>query len=310
VRYTVSLILGTLAASGCKGPTEPTTAPGAAPSVLTIDTTATPSLKPLPVLGPPLTGTDTLPRLLESPTQGMVRKTVHIDGGVFRGDPETIDAIDGAYVNRLDLLSACPDGTTVEGWFRNGTLVAARAPINGRPFVVGLFRGSVSGWFDFEGMGMDGVFRSRPVAGSRITSRYGLRFHPVDKRESKHQGTDYGAPTGTPIHVTATGRISTLANDAGAGLHIVVDHASGQTRYFHMSATAQGVKKGAVVQAGDVIGFVGTTGKSTGPHLHYELRYAGLAIDAAARIPRGQTALGPSERSVHQKTLTKILEIR
>ena len=310
VRYTFCLVLGTLVSSGCDDNGQATnhTDPSAL-SNLTIDTSTTPSLKPLPVLGPPIPE-GVLPTAHGSSTQGVARKTIRIDGGVFAGDPGIVDAIDAAFLNRLDLLATCPDGSIVEGWFRDGTLVAARAPINGRPFVVGMFHGTVHGWFDFEGMGMDGVFRSRPVAGSRITSRYGLRFHPVDKRESKHQGTDYGAPIGTPILVTALGRVTTLANDASAGIHIVVDHISGQTRYFHMSATADGLKKGAVVQAGDIIGFVGTTGKSTGPHLHYELRYAGLAIDAAARIPRGQTALGPVERSAHQKTLTQILEIR
>jgi murein DD-endopeptidase MepM/ murein hydrolase activator NlpD len=75
-----------------------------------------------------------------------------------------------------------------------------------------------------------------------------------------------------------------------------------------MNEFAPGLKKGDVVAAGQLIGYVGTTGKSTGPHLHYELRYGGLAVDAPATIPRGETALGPSEKSIHQRNLTRILE--
>lgn len=232
-----------------------------------------------------------------------------IRGGLLTGAAaDIIDAVDAAFVGRLDLLALLNEGDQVIGWQRNGIVVAAAAPLGGRVFEVARFDdASNHGWFDASGMGMDGTFRSRPVNASRITSRYGLRFHPVDKEMRLHKGTDYGAAVGTPIFSTAAGIVSTITEDSSAGKHIKLTHTGGaETLYLHMSASAAGLSKGATVTAGQLIGYVGTTGKSTGPHLHYEQRYAGVAVDATRMIPKGLTALGPSQMSQHLAFLNSL----
>jgi hypothetical protein len=230
------------------------------------------------------------------------------DGILVGASPEVIDAIDAAFVARLDLLAILHDGDIVRAWVAaEDRVVAAAAPIGGGIMRIARFDGAVHGWFDEQGMGMDGAFRARPVYASRITSRYGVRFHPVDKRSSLHKGTDYGAVLGTPVHVTAAGVIETATQDASAGKHIRVRHAGrAQTLYLHLSAFAADIGPGVRVEADQVIGFVGTTGKSTGPHLHYELRFAGVPVDAPRMIPRGLTALGLTELRQHQAFLATL----
>ncbi len=118
-----------------------------------------------------------------------------------------------------------------------------------------------------------------PVAGI-ITSRFGPRFHPLSGQWRSHQGVDVAAGEGTPVIATANGLVSNAGWAGGYGLLVSLDHPSGwQTRYGHMSRL--NVRPGQAVMAGDVIGFVGSTGRSTGPHLHYEIRRNGHAIDPA-----------------------------
>ena len=118
-----------------------------------------------------------------------------------------------------------------------------------------------------------------PVNGTK-TSDFGPRMHPVLRQMRNHNGVDWGAPTGTPIHAAADGTIALAGNGGGYGNVVYIDHSEGrQTRYAHMNAFADGIRTGSVVKAGDVIGYVGTTGRSTGPHLHFELRVHGNPVD-------------------------------
>ncbi len=117
-----------------------------------------------------------------------------------------------------------------------------------------------------------------PLAGSVITSSFGMRKHPVLGGKRKHSGIDLAAPTGTPIYATADGIISRADWFSSYGLFISIEHgASLQTRYAHLSRLA--VAAGDNVKKGDLIGYVGSTGRSTGPHLHYEVRVDGLAVN-------------------------------
>lgn len=120
-----------------------------------------------------------------------------------------------------------------------------------------------------------------PVTG-RLTSGFGPRYHPIHGGQRYHSGIDVAAPTGSPIRATSDGVISAAGWAGGYGLLVAVNHGAGmETRYAHMSAT--NVSVGQQVRRGDVIGFVGSTGDSTGPHVHYEVRRNGLAIDPLAR---------------------------
>lgn len=118
-----------------------------------------------------------------------------------------------------------------------------------------------------------------PVKGV-LTSKFGMRFHPIKKTERLHAGVDWAAPTGTPIRAAFSGKVTYKDVRGGYGNFIELTHKDGITsRYAHMHEYADGVEKGSVVQAGDLIGYVGTTGLSTGPHLHFEIRQRGEPAD-------------------------------
>ena len=137
-----------------------------------------------------------------------------------------------------------------------------------------------SGYYDTEGhiLGSNGSFK--PVKNARMSSGFGYRIHPVLKRKLLHKGTDFAAPTGTPIYAAADGKIDFLGRNGGYGKHIRIVHdKSTRTSYSHMSRYAKGLKKGSKVEAGQVIGYVGSTGRSTGPHLHFEVHKNGKAVD-------------------------------
>ena len=117
-----------------------------------------------------------------------------------------------------------------------------------------------------------------PVEGTRLTSDFGMRYHPVLGGRRGHKGIDLAGPVGTPIHATADGVISKAEWFSSYGLYVSLEHGGEiQTRYGHMSRL--NVFAGQRVRKGDVIGYIGTTGRSTGPHLHYEVRISGVAVN-------------------------------
>ena len=117
-----------------------------------------------------------------------------------------------------------------------------------------------------------------PLADSRLTSDYGMRTHPVLGGRRNHNGVDLAAPTGTPIYATGDGLISKAGPFSSYGNYVSIEHGGQlQTRYAHMSRIA--VAEGTRVRKGDIIGYVGSTGRSTGPHLHYEVRIAGRSVN-------------------------------
>jgi murein DD-endopeptidase MepM/ murein hydrolase activator NlpD len=117
-----------------------------------------------------------------------------------------------------------------------------------------------------------------PLEGAALTSGFGMRTHPVLGGRRQHRGIDLAAPTGTPVYATADGVVSRADWYSSYGLYISLEHgAAMQTRYAHLSRLA--VAAGDSVKKGDLIGYVGSTGRSTGPHLHYEVRVEGLAVN-------------------------------
>lgn len=117
-----------------------------------------------------------------------------------------------------------------------------------------------------------------PLKDLRMSSGYGMRNHPVLGKRANHKGVDLAAPTGTPVYATADGLVGKAEWFSSYGNYIQIEHGGEmQTRYAHLSGYS--VKAGQRVQKGDLIGYVGSTGRSTGPHLHYEVRIAGDAVD-------------------------------
>ncbi len=117
-----------------------------------------------------------------------------------------------------------------------------------------------------------------PLEGARLSSGYGMRDHPVLRQRRRHHGVDLAAPTGTPVYATADGLVGRADWFSSYGLYISIDHGADlETRYAHLSRLA--VAAGERVKKGDLIGYVGSTGRSTGPHLHYEVRVDGVAVN-------------------------------
>ncbi|MDG6079332.1 M23 family metallopeptidase [Erythrobacter litoralis] len=127
-----------------------------------------------------------------------------------------------------------------------------------------------------------------PVEHARLSSGYGTRTHPVLGRRMGHKGIDLAAPIGTPIYATADGTVSRAGPFSSYGNYVAIEHGGSiQTRYAHMSRIA--VATGATVKKGDIIGYVGSTGRSTGPHLHYEVRVDGEAVNPVPYMIESQT---------------------
>jgi murein DD-endopeptidase MepM/ murein hydrolase activator NlpD len=137
-----------------------------------------------------------------------------------------------------------------------------------------------SGYYDFSGASLKGAFLRTAIKFTRISSRFGMRLHPLHKKWVGHKGVDYAAPTGTPIHATADGTVAFIGQQRGYGNVIILKNFGQYSTVFaHQSRFAPGLHKGDHVQQGQVIGYVGMTGWATGPHLHYEFRIDGTPVD-------------------------------
>ncbi|WP_322999417.1 M23 family metallopeptidase [Castellaniella sp.] len=159
----------------------------------------------------------------------------------------------------------------------------------GKTYSAVWFQGSHDrgGYYDFSGASLKGAFLRTAIKFTRISSRFGMRMHPIHKKWTGHKGVDYAAQSGTPIHATADGTIEFIGQQNGYGNVIILKNfGKYSTLYAHQSRFAKGLKKGDRVQQGQLIGYVGQTGWATGPHLHYEFRINNQPVDPlAADLP-------------------------
>ncbi|MBL4818196.1 MAG: M23 family metallopeptidase [Deltaproteobacteria bacterium] len=173
-----------------------------------------------------------------------------------------------------------------------GRVIAAEYSNSGRIFRGFRFEADehrVRGFYDEEGQSLEGGFLKSPVSLARITSRYGQRFHPVLKRRTKHNGVDYGASRGTPFWSIADGVVLEARYSPTAGRMVRIQHRSGYiTEYFHAHKIASGIRPGVHVKQKQIIGYVGSTGRSTGPHLHFGMMHHKRYVDPGRqRFPAG-----------------------
>ena len=155
---------------------------------------------------------------------------------------------------------------------------------------------SGGGYYSFDGKSLKKAFLKSPLEFSRISSGFGMRTHPIVGKWKQHKGTDFAAPTGTPIRAAGDGVIDFAGKQGGYGNVVVIKHwANYSTAYAHMSRFGAGIRKGSKVSQGDVIGYVGSTGWSTGAHLHYEFRVAGEAKDPNKMNIQAQAPLTVAE---------------
>ncbi|MGJ3231489.1 MAG: peptidoglycan DD-metalloendopeptidase family protein [Oceanicaulis sp.] len=147
------------------------------------------------------------------------------------------------------------------------------------------------GYYTAEGESAQRLLMKMPINGARISSSFGMRFHPVLQTNRAHNGTDFAAPRGTPIMAAGAGVVERANRFGSFGNYIRIQHANGyETAYAHLNGFARGIRAGARVQQGQIIGYVGTTGRSTGPHLHYEVHLNGRPTNPMAlELPGGRT---------------------
>ncbi|MFZ1180454.1 MAG: peptidoglycan DD-metalloendopeptidase family protein [Herbaspirillum sp.] len=150
------------------------------------------------------------------------------------------------------------------------------------------------GYYSFDGKSLKKAFLKSPLAFTRISSGFSMRMHPIRGVWKQHTGVDFAAPTGTPIHASGDGVVDFVGKQNGYGNIIVIRHWNKYaTAYGHMSRFASGMRKGAKVSQGDVIGYVGMTGWATGPHLHYEFRIANVPRNPlSVDVPNAQPLNG------------------
>lgn len=185
-----------------------------------------------------------------------------------------------------------------------GELLYATLVLSGRELPIYRFKdrdGRID-YFNREGESIRRALLRTPVDGVRITSGFGMRKHPILGYSKMHKGVDFGAPTGTPIYAAGDGTVEEAGSKGAYGQYVRIRHNNEiSTAYAHLSRFAKGMRRGARVQQGDVIAYVGSTGRSTGPHLHYEVLKRGQQIDPRSiDLPTGQKLDGRDLREFQQ----------
>ena len=149
-------------------------------------------------------------------------------------------------------------------------------------------------YFDIKGKSITKSLMKTPINGARLSSSFGMRKHPILGYNKMHRGTDFAAPSGTPIMASGSGTVTRARWCGGGGNCVKIKHNSTyETIYAHMKAFAKGIKEGRKVKQGQIIGYVGSTGMSTGPHLHYEVIVNGKKVNSQKlKLPSGKVLRG------------------
>jgi len=183
-------------------------------------------------------------------------------------------------IREKDRFTVLYEETYIEGEkIGNGNIIAAEFVNQGNKYHAVRYTDGVgrTDYYDENGDSVRKAFLRTPVPFSRISSRFGKRKHPVLNRLKMHKGVDYAAPTGTPVKATSDGKIIYRGRKGGYGNTIMIRHAGKySTLYAHLSGYKRGIRNGDKVKQGQIIGYIGSTGLATGPHLHYEFRENGV----------------------------------
>ena len=176
-------------------------------------------------------------------------------------------------------------------FIKSGSILYALMSVNGREISLYKFGSDKEyGYFDINGKSVEKALMKTPINGARLSSPFGMRKHPILGYNKKHLGTDFAAPMGTPIMASGSGTITRAKWCGGGGNCIKIKHNSTyETIYAHMQSFAKGMKVGKKVRQGQIIGYVGSTGMSTGPHLHYEVIVNGKKVNSQTlKLPSGK----------------------
>ena len=170
-------------------------------------------------------------------------------------------------------------------------------------------------YFDIKGKSITKSLMKTPINGARLSSSFGMRKHPILGYNKMHRGTDFAAPSGTPIMASGSGTVTRARWCGGGGNCVKIKHNSSyETIYAHMKSFAKGIKEGRKVKQGQIIGYVGSTGLSTGPHLHYEVIVNGKKVNSQKlKLPSGKILKGNARKEFELKRIKidlKLSELR
>ena len=190
-----------------------------------------------------------------------------------------------------------------------GDIIFANLQISKKDIPIFLYEDSKGSteFFHADGNSVRKSLLKTPVPGARISSKYGMRKHPILGYNKMHKGMDFAAPTGTPIYAAGDGRVDFVGRRGGYGKYIRLRHnGTYSTAYAHLHKYARGMKKGRKVKQGQVIGYVGSTGRSTGPHLHYEILKNGKQVNPARQKFPNKRKLKGNEFKRFEKAMADI----
>ena len=180
-----------------------------------------------------------------------------------------------------------------------GKIIYASMYVNGQEINLYNFKyNNVEEYYDIKGKSITKSLMKTPINGARLSSSFGMRKHPILGYNKMHRGTDFAAPSGTPIMASGSGTVTRARWCGGGGNCVKIKHNSTyETIYAHMKAFAKGIKEGRKVKQGQIIGYVGSTGLSTGPHLHYEVIVNGKKVNSQKlKLPSGKTLKGEERK--------------
>jgi murein DD-endopeptidase MepM/ murein hydrolase activator NlpD len=190
-----------------------------------------------------------------------------------------------------------PDGKPA----KDGNITYARMKLGGRDIALYRYQADPdqpADYFDAKGQSAKGMLMKTPVDGARITSGFGMRFHPILGYTRMHKGIDFGVPIGTPVMAAGSGTIETMGWENGYGNFVLINHGNGyETAYGHLSRFAPGLHKGSPVHQAQVVAYSGMTGMATGPHLHYEIRIDKVQVNPlTVKVADGRLLTGKELR--------------
>ena len=197
-----------------------------------------------------------------------------------------------------------------------GKIIYASMFVNGEEINLYNFKyNSEEDYYDIKGKSITKSLMKTPINGARLSSSFGMRKHPILGYNKMHRGTDFAAPSGTPIMASGSGTVTRARWCGGGGNCVKIKHNSTyETIYAHMKSFAKGIKEGKKVKQGQIIGYVGSTGLSTGPHLHYEVVVNGKKVNSQKlKLPSGKTLKGEERKQFEIDRIKidlKLAEIR
>jgi len=239
--------------------------------------------------------------------EGMINSSMYQAAEKEKIDPEVIVNFAGIFGFEIDFQRDIRRGDIFQIVYdkyvdddgelqKNGDIIYAYMKNNEREIALYRFvdNKGIPGYYRTNGKSIEKALMKTPINGARLSSTFGMRKHPILGYNKMHRGTDFAAPTGTPIMASGSGIIEQVGWNGAYGKYIRIKHNSKyKTAYAHLNGYARGIKKGAKVRQGQIIGYVGSTGRSTGPHLHYEVLVNGKRMNSQRlKLPSGRTLRG------------------